>query len=52
MGKKTKSEFTNYDIKKIFLNTPRDILLKILKKEQNDKQANNTRGKIFSNTKN
>ena len=31
-AKKTKSEFTNYDIKKIFLNTPRDILLKNIEK--------------------
>tara|TARA_Y100001958_G_C21205517_1_gene531674 strand:+ start:773 stop:1690 length:918 start_codon:yes stop_codon:yes gene_type:complete len=35
-AKKTKSEFTNYDIKKIFLNTPRDILLKNIEKRTDD----------------
>ena len=35
-AKKTKSEFTNYEIKKIFLNTPRDILLKNIEKRTDD----------------
>ena len=35
-AKKTKSEFTNYDIKKIFLNTPRDIILKNIEKRTDD----------------
>jgi len=41
-AKSTKSEFTNYDIKKIFLNIPRDVLLKNIEKRANDMISRHT----------